>query len=240
MALTDGIISYYKCSSDATDELGTNNGTNNGTVTYSSGNGKIGNGAGIDGASPLANYVSLGTGASLVPTAITINGWGKYVTPAEIWGALYHKYRTTGDEHHLIMVSNTTNKVFWLVSATTDLVVVAGNATLSSGTYYMFTMTYDSTDGLKTYINASDDGTVVANGNLKTGTQNNVYIGGDVAGSNNGRPWASAFDEFGIWNRALTASEITELFNSGAGLQYPFTGDATVFPHPTLLTLGVG
>lgn len=29
-------------------------------------------------------------------------------------------------------------------------------------------------------------------------------------------------DEIGIWSRALTTNEITELYNSGAGLQYPF------------------
>lgn len=29
-------------------------------------------------------------------------------------------------------------------------------------------------------------------------------------------------DEVGIWNRALTSGEVTELYNSGVGLQYPF------------------
>ena len=30
-------------------------------------------------------------------------------------------------------------------------------------------------------------------------------------------------DEFAFWNRALTSTEITQLYNSGSGLQYPFT-----------------
>lgn len=32
-----------------------------------------------------------------------------------------------------------------------------------------------------------------------------------------------SLDEIGIWNRILTADEITELYNSGSGKTYPFT-----------------
>lgn len=35
--------------------------------------------------------------------------------------------------------------------------------------------------------------------------------------------WWGSIDEFGIWNRALSTAEIAQLYNSGAGLQYPFT-----------------
>lgn len=33
---------------------------------------------------------------------------------------------------------------------------------------------------------------------------------------------SSRIDEMGIWSKALTGSEVTELYNSGAGKQYPF------------------
>ena len=35
------------------------------------------------------------------------------------------------------------------------------------------------------------------------------------------RPFNDVIDEFGIWNRTLTSSEITALYNSGVGLPYP-------------------
>ena len=34
------------------------------------------------------------------------------------------------------------------------------------------------------------------------------------------------FDAVGLWNRALSASEITTLYNGGSGIQYPFTYNA--------------
>jgi hypothetical protein len=48
-------------------------------------------------------------------------------------------------------------------------------------------------------------------------------------------------DEVGVWNRVLTSDEVTELYNGGAGLAYPFTGTpVSVRQRHTLLTLGVG
>jgi hypothetical protein len=42
------------------------------------------------------------------------------------------------------------------------------------------------------------------------------FVLGGLAGKN------SNIDEFGIWNRALTASELQALYNSGSGKGHPF------------------
>ena len=34
--------------------------------------------------------------------------------------------------------------------------------------------------------------------------------------------FAGTIDEVGIWSRALTSTEVTSLYNGGAGFQYPF------------------
>ncbi len=39
-------------------------------------------------------------------------------------------------------------------------------------------------------------------------------------------------DEVGIWNRSLTQTEITELYNSGIGLAYPFGGEGITLNAP--------
>lgn len=43
-------------------------------------------------------------------------------------------------------------------------------------------------------------------------------------------PYNGVIDEVGMWNRMLTPSEIAQLYNSGTGLTYPFTG-VTAKPH---------
>lgn len=50
---------------------------------------------------------------------------------------------------------------------------------------------------------------------MKTGVST-FRLGGDTI------PFTGAIDEMGVWNRIITESEITALYNSGAGLSYPF------------------
>ena len=45
---------------------------------------------------------------------------------------------------------------------------------------------------------------------------------GDV----NGSYWDGRIDELGVWGRVLSPAEISELYNAGAGLAYPFGSPA--------------
>jgi hypothetical protein len=50
-------------------------------------------------------------------------------------------------------------------------------------------------------------------------TTSNPSVGGQPGGA---APMGGVIDEVGIWKRALSASEITTLYNSGSGTTYPF------------------
>jgi hypothetical protein len=54
-------------------------------------------------------------------------------------------------------------------------------------------------------------------------------LGGIVDEPSNGSylHYDGIIDEVGVWNRALTQVEVTLLYNSGAGLTYPFRGNTT-------------
>lgn len=56
------------------------------------------------------------------------------------------------------------------------------------------------------------------------------YLGG-AGGTVQG--WNVTFDEMGLWNRSLTSSEITSLYNSGNGLSFPFQAQLS---NKTILT----
>jgi hypothetical protein len=51
--------------------------------------------------------------------------------------------------------------------------------------------------------------TLKANGTLYVGRQQSGY------------PWHGRIDEYGIWNRALSAAEMAQLYNGGAGMTLP-------------------
>jgi len=57
------------------------------------------------------------------------------------------------------------------------------------------------------------------------------------AESDGGRPWLGCIDEVNIWERELTASDISKLYNVGNGLKYvdlPFSFPSVCVPTRTV------
>ena len=92
-------------------------------------------------------------------------------------------------------------------------------ATVSVGTWVMITMTCDysdTTNTYKVYLNGSAGGTQ-ARGN--TGSTGNSEYSLKLAcrGNTSDRFFDGSFDELSIWQRELSQSEITAIYNSGSG-----------------------
>ena len=94
--------------------------------------------------------------------------------------------------------------------------------TIILNNWYMFTYTFDGVDIWKLYVN----GVSVANETVNSGSFTGI---GDITLGQDPTPdpLTGHIDEFGIWRRELTQEEIIELYNSGSGLQYPFTGTSS-------------
>ena len=90
------------------------------------------------------------------------------------------------------------------------------SSTIEPSVWTMLTVTFNSaTKDINLYLN----GTYNASGNWDTISnpgETIVYIGGYF------QNFSGLIDETGFWSRLLTNEEITELYNSGSGLTYPF------------------
>ena len=97
--------------------------------------------------------------------------------------------------------------------------------TLTNGTFYHLVIVYTaSTGNCEFFLNGSSAGT---SSGLYTSIYNSTAqfrLGSnvDAAGANEGF-FDGIIDEVGIWSRVLTGAEVTTLYNSGNGIQYPFS-----------------
>lgn len=223
MALTTNLISYWKLdesSGSASDSVGSNTLTNNNTITYSPG--KINNGANFVAAS--TQYFS----SSIVPNDanITIALWFKTTATAtqELWG--HDSTGGSGWSRRLTMNNAGSGKLelFYTNVGESGQVTFDSTGTYNDGAWHYAVFTLDSSLGGALYI----DGTALTTGHtyyaISGGTNSNLMFGRN---NNGGSPvWylTGSLDEIGYWNRAITSTEVTQLYNGGAGLQYPFTG----------------
>jgi hypothetical protein len=66
----------------------------------------------------------------------------------------------------------------------------------------------------------------------------NLKIGRDQASAINSE-WNGYLDEIGVWNRTLSASEISQLYNGGNGASYPYSGASITLNSPPNLNISV-
>ena len=104
------------------------------------------------------------------------------------------------------------------------------NVTLGTSGWYHLVLTFDptvSSGTMKGYVNAVERTTrasCAGNGANDVNLIIKFVLGASWSGYTNGTQNSALaiMDEVGVWNRALSADEVTSLYNSGAGLQYPF------------------
>lgn len=223
MALITGCISYWKFDENTGTTLNdaTGNG-NTGTFQGTTGSqwvaGKINSGLAFDGTD---NYVSTTTQFTS-PTAFTISCWVKSTVSNgnKIFGFENNQTGNTSGSFDRMIYLGTDGQAYFGIYNGSTLSLPGG--VIDDGNWHMCTGTYDGTN-MVFYIN----GTLHAS----TTTSNVTYTGYWRMGSYAlGSGWINAnsgfftgdIDECGLWNRALTSSEVTALYNNGAGLQYPF------------------
>jgi len=212
---TGGIITQWKGAATViTDSSAANN---NGTTTgvrYSTAATKSGTYGlhSVDFGDPPRGHVRAPTMSALgMTTAFTVSCWAKADAHPATWTALFGQASTSswGDGFGLY-VSNT-NTISGFVNGYSSG-NVADIVTFTNWNHYV--LTYDGSD-LKLYINGSLGDTNSTN----SGTVASNAIGiADLNIPNYSYTWPGVSDEYGFWNEALTASEITAIYNSGTPL----------------------
>lgn len=201
MALTDNLTNYYKfdeASGNAVDAIAANNLVNT-NATYAAG--KINNGAVFNS----AHTTQLVAGSNVTPTTINfwINATAMYLT-------------TTG---YTAIRSNTPDHTIQGAANTGKILIYDGGSSHTAtsawvtGAWTMYTFVYGTSPS-----NGYD---IYQNGVFLERLASNQVQFRQLGRSGSLSP-EMQFDEMGLWSRALSSTEVTELYNGGAGFAYPF------------------
>ncbi len=216
MALLDNLISYWKldeASGNAADSHGSNTGTAS-NITYGA--------TGIINDAFDHNAVGdcdLGQpGDFRDVAAFSIQAWFKTADGTSTINSLFSNMAggSSADSYNFYCQ----NKKLQFFCEATSSVNTAGGTDIDNDAFHHGVAVYNGTD-MRVYVDGSLDNTAAGNTGTVGDNSHDVKIGEAVANSTffNGE-----LDEVAFWDRALTATEVTELYNSGAGLAYDFSG----------------
>lgn len=215
MALTDGLIAYWKLdetSGTVTSDIG----THNGTVTNALQNqtGILGKAITFDGD---GDYVSFGDDASFdfgTTQDFAISFWIKTTQSTE--GFVFCKMTSGSAPGFAVEVYD---GQFWafIRSDSAQYVDVNSTALVNSGAaWFHCVANFDRDGNLTIYVNnTQEDSASIAGVTTTINNANNLLMGARDDAS----PYyfAGSLDEVGVWNRLLTTDEISALYNSGSG-----------------------
>lgn len=223
-SLLTGLVSYWplgEASGTRADSVGGNDLTDNNTVTQ--GGGKIGNAA--DYVAVNSEYLSKSDNASLdFTTAFSFQAWifGSSLTANACIAAKW-AYATDGC-WSIQVDGDGTGILIFVADAAND----PGNnwrqfesASLTDMAWYHIVVTYAAGE-VKLYVNGTEAEAGSSAGVIPVSLRNSgaELRLGSFEGL--GRYWQGREDEAALWSRALTAGEVTTLFNSNSGLAPPF------------------
>ena len=214
--LWNDLLAYYTADNTPNDALGTYNGTLVNGTTY--GTGIINQGFKFDG---VNDYVNLGPILDFDgSTPFSFSFW---IKPNIVTNQLIIE-KWTGDNKGYIIFLTGGKLRFALSNIIFVNALRVETINVLSTNLQHITISYDGSktpNGIKIYINNIEQSLTTLDNSL-TGSishpNENLTFGLAQSGLSY---YNGILDEVGVWDKVLTPTEVTELYNAGAGKQYP-------------------
>jgi hypothetical protein len=217
--LLDGLISYYKLDetsgTNANDSVGNFNGTTSGSIVWNS-SGKI-NGAIQFNAN--TQYIGINN-AVTNRNELTYCSW---INPSTLTtGRVIFGDRNSGGTNELRLHVQNTNKIsWWGFWSSAYQFQIESTTTFSTDTWYYVCGVYSVNDA-RLYVNGVQEGSTDTSVVSRSNDTLNPRIG-HWHGTDSQYQFLGRIDEVAIYNRSLSADEVSTLYELGLnGIQYPF------------------
>ena len=211
-SLASGLVGHWTFDGqylNTTTSTDTSGSGNNGTLTGGPvpTQGRLGQALGFDGSNDV---VVLPNSASLQPTtAITVSAWFNAGSPLGAQRSFVEK-----NPGYAIRVS-TDSKIYAYLDTTSSAwsAMAASTAAITAGQWYHAVLTYTSGQG-RLYIDGVQQGATVTSftGDLEYGGNNPAIGAYTPTGAGY---WLGKIDDVRVYNRALTAGEVQQLYSMG-------------------------
>jgi hypothetical protein len=229
MALTDNLVSVFELEeasgsrADAVIATG-NTLTDNNTVTQNAG--KVGNAAQFTSANSESLSHTDNTSLSTGDIQFTFATWVNFDTapPAAQAVAVFSKWEGVGNNREYALDwAQASNRFRWIVDSTgTGATVLSADnfGAPSTATWYFIVVTHDSVANTITIRvnNGTADSSAYSAGVFDGAA--NFNIGRFATGGGGEEFLDGKVDQLCFWKRILTAAEMTQMYNGGAGLSY--------------------
>ena len=209
--LWNNLLAYWTGDNTPNDSVGSAHGVLTNGATY--GTGKINNGFSLDGVNDYVN-ISPSFGANYMANN-KAHSYSSWIKPNNVVTSNAFIIQCGQSDNGTSMSLNN-NKLRFFYDGGNGIATSTGSQTITANVWNHVAISYNGSGLVSFYINGVLDSTVSASW-VNSVTTNITRIGSYTGGA---LFFNGGIDEVAIWSRAITATEVTELYNSGSGKQY--------------------
>jgi len=210
--ISSGLVAHYKFDGNANDSSGNGyNAIESGGVSYVSG--KYAQATSFDGDNGKYIYTTLNPLTGIGTSDFTISVWTKFNKVTDNWIYFLGENLYGGEEGIRALISNDSTVKIQITDLTTgssNSSTIVSSTVLSTDTWYHIVMSRNNSVAYL-YVNAVLNGSISSIQSLTSNEfSNSITVG--VRPTNWNYPFNGQIDELKIYNRALSESEIQELY----------------------------
>lgn len=155
-------------------------------------------------------------------SSFTFAGWFYLNTTANTVMGFAKDGGVAGQREYRLRFQNSSRQLDFAVFRPGDAqVTVTSSTVLSPVTWYFVVVWHDAAlDTLNISVNNGPTNSISTGGSLQTTSNASLFTLGSRQFPGSQQYWGGRIDEFGFWNRVLTAQERTDLYNGGTGNTY--------------------
>src|ERR1051326_680091 len=223
VAAPPGLVSWWRANGDGTDAVGSNNSTLMNAVSFS--DGKVGQVFTFNGSDSQARFGNII--GNFGTNDFTIEFWLR--TTASRLESLIEKYPTCGPASEWYIRLNNGKLGAEMMSDTvfSDHNVVVSQRSINDGLFHHIAFLRRETN-VAFYIDGALDASSNSTGGITRLNNNTDFVAGRsvCVGVGGTSPFTGQLDELSVYGRALSASEIQEIYQAGSG------GKCSPVPEP--------
>ena len=206
-SLSDSLVSYWKFDGDATDGIG----SNDGTIIGAGGSfllGKHGDGINLDG---MDTYVNAGDDATLdfSGKSLTISAWFK----VDAFDKFFQTLISKGEGANFRIARRLYTDSLSYSGGSGDIV---SNVNVNDGGFHHVVAVTHAGISTSLYIDGVLTVQNMSNANIADGGMP-LFIGNNP--EQTGRSWHGIIDDLALWSRPLSSAEISDIYNAGINLE---------------------
>jgi hypothetical protein len=226
-----GMIAWWRAESNALDSIGAHDAPTPFGSSYQTG--KVGMAFDVPG---LGNRLKVPDSPDFVLTnAFTVEGW-MYARQASNGIVAMRGDARPGFDSWTLGMTNIQGDLSFIIDSDATGEPVEIDAPVQTNEWQHFAATFDATNGMRLYINgvlaAQTNTTVRPVGILDTNYGPGIGLGNSAVNSNF-NTFVGALDEMALYSRALTATEIQNIYNAGTTGKTALTPVITSLAHQT-------